>query len=248
MEDDFIPADPSDPQPIYPGYAAHFRTSAAAKAYRKSIRVPAKKLAPDVERVIRFGRRYWVRRLYDSMIDVSDISDSKSSIHRHRFQTASAKTFKDQDLEATAHHIFDVSIAVHTRGWNRPETYYKKAVRGKLVDHSEKSLELRLNKICECLKRRKATVDDAIRSGVTLALLCDNPWARGSTKESNNNGNKKRGQRLAMAKEQALRKEQEEALRQGRGQEEQEEAEQEEAEEEAEQEEDEQDVSDDGEE
>jgi hypothetical protein len=73
-------------------------------------------------------------------------------------------------------------------------------VRGKLTDVSEKCLERRLARICLCLKHKKATVDDALRGGVTLALLCDNPEARGFTKVSNNTGNKKRGERLRRAK------------------------------------------------
>jgi hypothetical protein len=78
--------------------------------------------------------------------------------------------------------------------------YHKKVVRGKLTDVSENSLERRLARICLCLRQKKATVDDAMRGGVTLALLCDNPEARGFTKLSNNAGNAKRGERLRAAK------------------------------------------------
>jgi hypothetical protein len=142
---------------------------------------------------------YWVRRIYEAMIDISDINDGESSIHRQRFMDNTA--FDPLDLEAAAHHIFDSALAVHERGWNRPVIYHKKVVRGKLTDVSEKSLEMRLARICSCLKHKKATVDDALRGGVTLALLCDNPEARGFTKLSNNTGNKKRGERLRRAKE-----------------------------------------------
>src|SRR4051812_16258111 len=120
------------------------------------------------------------------MIDISTISDGDSSIHRQRFTKALG--FEAADLEATAHHIFDAALAVHERGWNRPKVYHKKVVRGKLTDVSEKSLETRLARICLCLQQKKATVDDAVRGGVTLALLCDNPEARGFTKLSNNTG------------------------------------------------------------
>jgi hypothetical protein len=141
---------------------------------------------------------YWVRRIYEAMIDISDITDGESSIHRVRF--ADDKAFDPLDLEAAAHHVFDSALAVHERGWNRPLVYHKKVVRGKLTDVSEKCLERRLARICLCLKQKKATVDDALRGGVTLALLCDNPEARGFTKVSNNTGNKKRGERLRRAK------------------------------------------------
>jgi hypothetical protein len=139
-----------------------------------------------------------VRRIYEAMIDISYVSDSESSIHRQRFMVSAA--FEPKDLEATAHHVFDSALAVHERGWSRPSVYYKKVVRGKLIDVSERSLESRLAKICYCLRQKKATVDDAIRGGVTLALLCDNPEARAFTKASNNMGNKKRGERLRQAK------------------------------------------------
>lgn len=133
------------------------------------------------------------------MIDISSIDDGPTSIHRQRFTQTTA--FDPLDLEATAHHIFDAAIAVHERGWIHPRVYHKKVIRGKLMDVSEKCIEQRLARICMCLSQRKAIVDDAIRGGVTLALLCDNPVARGFTKASNNTGNKKRGERLKRAKE-----------------------------------------------
>jgi hypothetical protein len=140
-----------------------------------------------------------VRRIYESIIDISDVADGRSSIHRQRF--VETVIFDTADLEATAHHVFDEALAVHERGWNRAAVYHKKVVRGKLTDVSEKSLETRLARICLCLKHKKATVDDAIRGGVTLALLCDNPEARGFTKMSNNVGNQKRGERLRLVKD-----------------------------------------------
>jgi flagellar biosynthesis GTPase FlhF len=135
--------------------------------------------------------------MYEAMIDISDVSDGKSSIHRTRF--TQAKGFDAGDLEAVAHHLFDNALAVHLRGWNRPQTYHKKVVRGKLLDLSERSIETRLARITMCLRHRKATVDDAMRGGVTLSLLVDNPEARGFTKMSNNAGNQKRGERLKAA-------------------------------------------------
>ncbi|KAF1838493.1 hypothetical protein BDW02DRAFT_483953, partial [Decorospora gaudefroyi] len=186
------------PQPRYPPYSGRFQTAQEAKTHRKRMRVPAKSNAPDIERVKRSGRPYWVRRIYEAMIDITAISDGEASIHRERFVSGDA--FEPHDLEAAAHHIFDAALAVHERGWNRLAIYHKKVVRGKLMDVSENSLEMRLTRICLCLKQSKATVDDALRGGVTLALLCDNPEARGSTKQSNNQGNSKRSERLKRAK------------------------------------------------
>ncbi|KAF2034437.1 hypothetical protein EK21DRAFT_49483, partial [Setomelanomma holmii] len=188
----------SAPTPIYPAYAGRFTTSEQARQHRKRSRVPPKSQAPDIERVKRYGRQYWVRRIYEAMIDITNISDGETSIHRLRF--VDTRAFEPADLESVAHHIFDSVLAVHERGWNRPQVYHKRVVRGKLTDLSEKSVESRLARICYCLRHKKATVDDAIRGGVTLALLCDNPEARAFTKLSNNTGNKKRGERLRLTK------------------------------------------------
>lgn len=186
-------------QPIYPAYTGYFQTSTEAKRHRKRTRIAPKSNASDVQRVKQHGRAHWVQRIYEAMIDITSISDGAVSIHRQRFVDTPA--FDPMDLEATAHHIFDAAVAVHVRGWNRPIVYHKKVVRGKLTDVSEHSLETRLARICLCLKQKKATVDDALRGGVTLALLCDNPEARGFTKLSNNVGNRKRGERLRLAKD-----------------------------------------------
>ncbi|KAI4713377.1 hypothetical protein J4E89_002357 [Alternaria sp. Ai002NY15] len=198
IEFDAPEPDPSDPQPIYPAFSGRFKTGAAARAYRKRARVPKKGPAPDVERVKKYGRMYWVRRIYDSIIDVSDVRDSGKSTKLVRFEKQAV--YDPADIEATAHHVFDEAVAVHTRGWVRPNVYHKKVVRGKLTDVSEGSAERRLARICFLLKHVKAACDDALRGGLTLALLCDNPEARGSTKDSNNNGNGKRAKRTKVVK------------------------------------------------
>jgi hypothetical protein len=136
-----------------------------------------------------------VRRLYESMIDVGEIIDKDGSIHTKRFKNEMA--FDPIDLEATAHQVFEQAILVHERGWNRPYIYYKKVVRGKLLDLSATSVESRLSRICELFRLSKAAVDDAVRGGIQLQLVCDNPGARFATKESNNAGNTKRSRSLA---------------------------------------------------
>ena len=145
------------------------------------------------------GRGHWVRRLYESMIDVSCITDSESSIHRQRF--VDSKVFDEKDIEAAAHKIFEEAVAVHERGWNYPMVYYKKVHRGKLEDQCLDSVEKRLALICRCLAESKAAVDDALRGGITLGLVCDNPMARGGTKQSNNTGNRRRGERLRQIRD-----------------------------------------------
>jgi hypothetical protein len=171
-----------------------FRSSAEAKEHRKQARMGAKSEANDIARVKSFGRDYWVRRIYNAMICTQKMTDSASSVHRARF--TKLKVFDELDLEAAAHNVFDKAIAVHERGWNRPNVYHKKTVRGKLVDKSEKSVEMRLSMICLLLQNTKSAVDDVMRGGLTLALLCDNPQARMHTKISNDVGNAKRGARL----------------------------------------------------
>ncbi|KAK1911025.1 hypothetical protein P3342_011627 [Pyrenophora teres f. teres] len=144
-------------------------------------------------------RQYWVRRIYEAMIDRSNICDKENSINRQRFDQVPG--FEPLDLEAVAHHVFDSALAVHERGFSRPKVYHKRVVRGKLVDVSEHCIERRLSRICYCLSYCKAIVDDVIHGGVPLALLCDNPEARLASKVSNNTGNSKRSKRLKLAKQ-----------------------------------------------
>ncbi|KAJ4323436.1 hypothetical protein N0V94_001909 [Neodidymelliopsis sp. IMI 364377] len=195
------PEEEPDRKAIYePLTTSHFKTAAEAKEHRRRARLSPKSKATDVARVKQFGREYWVRRIFNAMIDTRNITDGEKSIHRLRFtqKLSGEPAFSALDLEATAHHVFDKAIAVHERGWNRPTVYHKDVVRGKLRDVSETSVERRLSRICLCLQQKKSSVDDAMRGGVTLALLCDNPEARRCTKESNDVGNKKRGERLRV--------------------------------------------------
>ncbi|KZM23253.1 uncharacterized protein EKO05_0004473 [Ascochyta rabiei] len=210
---EILAAQPEAPPGLMSIYAPmttpHLRTSADAKAHRRRARLAPKSQATDIARVKEFGRDYWVRRIYNAMVDIRYITDGPQSVHRMRFtqELDGQPTFSVLDLEATAHHVFDEAIAVHERGWNRPIAYHKKVVRGKLVDRSEANLEMRLSRICLCLLQKKSSVDDAIRGGVTLALLCDNPEARSFTKASNDVGNKKRGERLkATSRKEKTRK------------------------------------------
>ncbi|KAH7563088.1 hypothetical protein BM1_00135 [Bipolaris maydis] len=203
IDDGILPPNPNGPRPIYPPFSNRFATGEDAKTHRKRSRGMIKNQAPDVERVKKFGRNYWVRRIYESIIDISNIDDGSVSVHRRRM----AQDFIHDpiDLEATAHHIFDRAVAVHEIGWNRLLIYYKDAKRGKLVDVGEKCLERRLACICRVLQQQKSIVDDALRGGITLRLLCDNPAARGATKISNNLGNKKRGLRLKALREMGVK-------------------------------------------
>ncbi|KAF3051665.1 hypothetical protein E8E11_010294 [Didymella keratinophila] len=194
-----------DPSSLYaPLTTSCFKTSAAAALHRTRARLAPKSQATDIAKVKAHGRDYWVVRIYNAMINSANITDGGKSVHRVRFTKKIA--FEPLDLEAAAHAVFDEAIAVHERGWNRPRVYHKHTVRGKLVDISGGSVELRLSRICLVLSETKSAVDDAVRGGVTLALLCDNPEARRFTKESNNVGNQKRGERLKATSSKAKSK------------------------------------------
>jgi len=183
---------------------SRFKTSAAAALHRARARLAPKSQASDIAKVKAHGRDYWVVRIYNAMINSANITDGGKSVHRVRF--TKKIVFEPLDLEAAAHAVFDEAVAVHERGWSRPRVYHKHTVRGKLVDISGGSVELRLSRICLVLSETKSAVDDAVRGGVTLALLCDNPEARRFTKESNNVGNQKRGERLKATSSKARSK------------------------------------------
>jgi hypothetical protein len=131
------------------------------------------------------------------MIDCRKVIDTEKSTNRTRLETL----FWDPlDLEAAAHNIFDGAVNVHARGFIHPAIYHKRTVRGKLIDTTLSSVEMRMSKICNLLRTSKAVVDDCMRGGITLALVVDNPTAREATKVSNNAGNTKRGTKLAHIK------------------------------------------------
>ena len=200
-----LPDSTFNSSPLYSRLTStRFRNSAGAKAHRNHARIPAKSQANDITRVKSFGRDYWVCRIYNAMIDSQHIFDGEFSTNRTRF--TKIKVFDEVDLEARAHHVFDKAIAVHERGWTRSRVYHKNTVRGKLVDKDKKSVEMRLSRICLVLQHNKSAVDDVMRGGVTLALLCDNPWARWYTKYNNNIGNAKRGERLKETSTKEIKK------------------------------------------
>jgi hypothetical protein len=193
--------DPSHPAyraPIYPAFKGKFKNSADAKVHRKRIRAVLKE-ASDLRRAKQEGREYWVKRIYDAMINIDNLDDEGKSIHMYRFQDKVA--FEADDLEAVAHHVFDKAVAVHEKGFTWPLIYRDKAVRktSAKFDKSWDSLEHRLSLICDLLSSSKAACDDVIRGGVTLALTVDNPTARLETKRSNNKSNKQKSARLRKA-------------------------------------------------
>jgi hypothetical protein len=205
--------------PKYRAYQGLFQSGKAAKAHRKKNRRERKK-DPNAAYVRKYGRQYWVERIYNSMINIDHLEDSASSTHRDRF--VNKKAFEPDDLEATAHHVFvsihhflvlllseclltsyvqDKALAVHEKGWTRYTIYHKNAVRGALVDKSQNNVELRLQRICQLLRGNKSLVNDALQGGLTLAQLCDNPYLRSGTKAQNNRGNAVRGKRLQAGRE-----------------------------------------------
>ncbi|KAJ4358666.1 uncharacterized protein N0V89_003250 [Didymosphaeria variabile] len=177
----------------YAPYRYMFKTAEEARAHRKKIRHPAK-IAKDIDRVQKYGRYYWTKRIYDAMINVDLIFDNKGSVIATNF--SKIHHFKEEDLEATAHHIFDACIGVHRRGWYGYDYNRRAFVRGKLKDIFNESIEGRLERICGILKHNKAIANDCVQGGDLLMQTVDNPIYRASTKTANNKGNLDRAGRL----------------------------------------------------
>ncbi|KAF2643090.1 hypothetical protein P280DRAFT_364927, partial [Massarina eburnea CBS 473.64] len=218
------------PVPIYNPFGGHFIDGKSAKLYRNVNRLrdkhgnPEIKEAVDFLRVKKYGRHFWVKRLYTAMVNGQTLLDSEQSIHRKRFREGTRiknperpideEIFDSMDIEAAAHSVFDACLKVHTEGWTRPRIYHREPKRGPLVDDSLGSLERRLEACADLFQCSKAAVDDAIRGGITLRLLVDNPCWRKATKISNNKGNLIRAIRLRNQKRAERRKE---AIAQGFG-------------------------------
>ncbi|KAK7189607.1 hypothetical protein DPSP01_013451 [Paraphaeosphaeria sporulosa] len=178
----------------YRPYRYMFKSSAEARAHRTKVRHPAK-IAKDIERVEQYGRYYWTRRIYESMINVDLIFDNKTSVIATNF--SKLHHFDEDDLEATAHHIFDECITVHRKGWVGHDYNRHDYKRGKCKDVFADSVEGRLERICGILKHSKAIANDCIVGGNDLLMqTVDNPIHRASTKTANNKGNMERAERL----------------------------------------------------
>ncbi|KAF2867126.1 hypothetical protein BDV95DRAFT_610998 [Massariosphaeria phaeospora] len=195
---DFSEFDVNNSTSNYPAYTGAFKNAREAREYRQRVR-RGPKPADDVE-LIKTQRQFWVKRLYNAMINTAQIIDGAGSNHLKRFTVYKPEELEALDVEAVAHEIFDACVHVHEKGWTYLKLYHKDSVRGSKVDSSKKSLRMRLERICHVLKTVKATCDDALRSGVTLALLADNPDIRIATKKANNTGNAKRKAQIELAK------------------------------------------------
>lgn len=178
----------------YGPYRYRFKSSEEASAHRKAPRHPAK-IARDVDRVEKYGRYYWTKRIYEAIINVDLIFDNRASVIATNI--SKTKHFNEDDLEATAHHIFDACIKVHRRGWCGYDYNRKDFKRGKLKDVFGESIEARLERICGILKHSKAIANDCIQGGDVLQQTVYNPIYRASTKTANNKGNLDRAGRLA---------------------------------------------------
>lgn len=178
----------------YRPYRYMFKSAAEARAHRTKARHPAKE-AKDIDRVEQYGRYYWTKRIYESMINIDLIFDNKSSVIATNF--SKLRHFDEDDLEATAHHIFDECISVHRRGWTGYDYNRHDYKRGKCKDIFHDTIEGRLERICGILKHSKAIANDCIVGGDDLLMqTVDNPIHRASTKTANNKGNMDRALRL----------------------------------------------------
>jgi hypothetical protein len=193
----------------YAPYRYLFKSAEEARAFRKKVRHPAK-IARDIDRVEEYGRYYWTKRIYEAMINVDLIFDNKGSTIATNF--SKIHHFNEEDLEATAHHIFDACISIHRRGWHGYDYNRKNYKRGKLMDIFPETIEGRLERICGLLKHSKAIANDCVAGGDLLLQTVDNPIHRASTKTANNKGNIDRAWRLrkqetARQREKRLEKE-----------------------------------------
>ncbi|KAF1964659.1 hypothetical protein BU23DRAFT_630661 [Bimuria novae-zelandiae CBS 107.79] len=197
----------------YAPYAYRFKTAEEARIHRKKSRHPAKQ-ARDIDRVEKYGRYYWTKRIYEAMINIDLIFDNKASVIAANF--SKLHHFKEEDLEATAHAVFDAAIRVHREGWCGYDYNRRHFKRGKLRDVFAESIEGRLERICGILKHSKALANDCIQGGDLLQQTVDNPIYRASTKTANNKGNLDRADRLkrqetTLQRERRLKKEAEKA-------------------------------------
>jgi hypothetical protein len=180
----------------YPAYKARFSSSEAARKHRRKTKRKANQ-DPELH-IVKQNRDAWVRKLYEAMIDTSEMIDGPKSTHRKRFL---ACEFDQQDLEATAWHVFGKVIAVHEKGWTRPLIYLKEAKRGNNVDEKPNSAASRLVNLCVVLKKSKACCNDAIEGGLTLSRLVYNPIQAYNQKVGNNGANQVRAVRLKAGTE-----------------------------------------------
>jgi hypothetical protein len=181
---------------LYAPYSSLFKDSAAAKAHRRKSKHQAR-TASDIDDARR-NRDNWVKRIYESMVDVSVAIDGRSSWQYKRFGTQPA--YEAEDLEAAAHNVFDRALSVHLTGWTRPLIYQKVAVRGKRQDKGAESVLHRLEAICAVLQQSKAAVDEAVQGGLKLAKLCYNPYERKVGKKGNKSANINKASQIAAGK------------------------------------------------
>lgn len=97
------------PQSIYRPYSALFADSAAAKAHRKSARKGPRPKDSNFDTVKIIHRDYWVQKLHESIIDISNVQDGPGSDGYKRFISSTHAFYENEDLEAAAHEVF-VSI------------------------------------------------------------------------------------------------------------------------------------------
>lgn len=144
--------------------------------------------------------QYWVRRLYEAMIDIRNPIDGlgQNAIHVKRFRDS--VTFDPADIEACAHKVFDYALHIHQQGWNRTQVYHRVVTRGSSADQGEHSIEVRLQRLCLMFRLRKSMVNDCLRGGVDMRLTVENPDCRWNTKRNNDRGNAKRSLRLENSK------------------------------------------------
>jgi hypothetical protein len=103
------PINTISPRSIYRPYSALFADSAAAKAHRKSARKGPRLKDSNFDTVKIIHRDYWVQKLHESIVDISNVQDGLGGDGYKRFVSSTHAFYENEDLEAAAHEVF-VSI------------------------------------------------------------------------------------------------------------------------------------------
>jgi len=98
------------PRSIYRPYSALFADSAAAKAHRKSARKGPRPKDSNFDAVKIIHRDYWVRKLHESIVDISNVQDGLGGDGYKRFVSSTNAFYENEDLEAAAHEVFVSTI------------------------------------------------------------------------------------------------------------------------------------------
>ncbi|OCL14439.1 hypothetical protein AOQ84DRAFT_221490 [Glonium stellatum] len=183
---------------VYSSYSAIFADGAAAKAHRKSARKGPRPKDSHFDTVKTTHRGYWVQKLHESMIDISNVQDGSGGDGYKRFVSSTKAFYENRDLEAAAHEVFDAVIDLYERGFTLPLRY---DLTPKYGDDNLKTVTDRLQCICAALKDWKAICVDVMDGGWKVRKMVNHPPGYVKTKEGNKHSNGKRKETIQAGQE-----------------------------------------------